>query len=97
MVNEFEVKSLILIDSSNFIDHEPLSNEVIVNIIKSSGQTHALNNNAALREEFQFHASLLESYKAVFFSKTNRLRLKTIMLRSQNVFDTESLCGVRYD
>lgn len=97
MANGFEVKGLILIDSPNPIDHEPLPNEVIANIIKSSGQTHALNNNAALREEFQFHASLLGSYKAVSFSKTNRLRLKTVMLRSQNVFDTESLCGVRYD
>ncbi len=97
MANGFEVKGLILIDSPNPIDHEPLPNEVIANVIKPSSQTHALNNNAALREEFQFNASLLGSYKAVSFSKTNRLRLKTVMLRSQDAFDTESLCGVRYD
>lgn len=97
MANGFEVKGLILIDSPNPIDHEPLPNEVVANIIKPSNQTHALNNNAALREEFQFNASLLGSYKAVSFSKTNRLRLKTVMLRSQDIFDTERLCGVRYD
>ena len=97
MANGFEVKGLILIDSPNPIDHEPLPNEVIASIIKPSSQAHASNNNAALREEFQFNASLLASYKAVSFSKTNRPRLKTVMLRSQDVFDTESLCGVRYD
>ena len=97
MVNGFEVKGLILIDSPNPIDHKPLPNEVIANIIKSSSQASALNNNAALKEEFQFNASLLGSYEAVSYSKMNRLRLKTVMLRSQDVFDTESLCGVRYD
>ena len=97
MANGFEVKGLILIDSPNPIDHEPLPNEVIASILKPSGQSHALTNNAALREEFQVNASLLEIYKAVSFSKTNRPRLKTVMLRSQDVLDTESLCGVRYD
>ena len=97
MASGFEVKGLILIDCPNPIAHEPLPNEVIANIIRPSSQTHALNNNPTLREEFQFNASLLGSYKAVSFSKTNRLRLKTVMLRSQDVFDTESLCGVRYN
>lgn len=97
MANGFEVQGLILIDSPNPIDHEPLPNEVITNIINPSNQTHALNDNAALRKEFQFNASLLRSYTAVSHSKPNSLRLKTVMLRSQDVFDTESLCGVRYD
>ena len=97
IANGFEVKGLILIDSPNPIDHEPLPSEVIANISKPSSQTHASNNDAALREEFQFNASLLGRYKAVSLSKTNRLRLKTVMLRSQDVFDTKSLCGVRYD
>ncbi|MCJ1393393.1 hypothetical protein MMC18_006267 [Xylographa bjoerkii] len=94
MVNGFEVKGLILIDSPYPIDHEPLPNEVIANIVTPSSQTHALNDNAALSEEFQINASLLGRYKP---SKANGLKLKTVMLRSQDVFDTESVCGVRYD
>ena len=97
VANGFEVKGLILIDSPNPIDHKPLPNEVIDNIIKRSSQTHALNANAALREEFQFNASLLGNYEATPSSQRNGLRLKTVMLRSQDVLDTESLCGVRYD
>jgi len=97
LANGFEVKGLILIDAPNPINHEPLPYEVIANIVKPSSQTHGPSNNAALREEFQLNASLLGNYKEVSFAGTNRPRLKTVMLRSQDVFDTERLCGVRYD
>lgn len=91
------MQGLILIDSPNPIDHKPLPIEVIASIVNTRGQTHALNNNTALREEFQFNASLLGSYKALPFSKTNGPRLNTVMLKSEDVLDTESACGVRYD
>ncbi|ORY65436.1 uncharacterized protein BCR38DRAFT_432775 [Pseudomassariella vexata] len=97
MAEGFEVKGLVLIDSPNPDDHKPLPNEVIANILKPSGQTLALNSHTALKEEFQFNASMLGNYKAVPLSKTNKPKLKTVMLRSQDIFDTEKLCGVRYD
>lgn len=97
MAKGFKVKGLILIDSPSPIDHEPLPAVVVANIIKPSGQSHASGNSAALEEEFMSNASLLGTYKPEFFHKANGERLKTVMLRSQDVFDTESLCGVRYD
>lgn len=91
------VKGLILIDSPSPVDHEPLPIEVVDTIIKPSSRANSLSSNTALKEEFLFCASLLGSYKAVSAAKTDRPRLKTVMLKSQDVFDTESLCGVRYD
>jgi len=93
----FEVKGLILIDSPSPIHHEPLPNEIIARIVSPRGQTRALNDTSALREEFQFNASLLGSYKALPVSETSGTGLKTVMLKSEDVLDTESLCGVRYD
>ncbi|KAI0133794.1 thioesterase domain-containing protein [Xylariales sp. AK1849] len=98
MANGFEVKGLILIDSPYPVNHEPLPNAVIANIVSPSSLSHhALNGRTELIEEFRFNASLLGSYEAVPFSRTNKLQLRTVMLRSQEVLDTESLCGVRYD
>ena len=97
MASGFEVKGLVLIDSPNPINHEPLPNEVVASITKSSSRTHASNSGAILREEFQFNASLLGSYKPVPLSQMSKRKLKTVMLRSQDVLDTERLCGVRYD
>lgn len=97
MANGFEVKGLILIDAPSPVDHKPLPAAVIASIIKPNGQSHASGNSAALEGEFLSNASLLGTYKPEFFSKANGKRLKTVMLRSQDVFDTENLCGVRYD
>ncbi len=97
MANGFEVKGLILIDSPNPIDHEPLPEEVISCIIKFPNQTSAAKASAALQEEFRFNASLLGIYEAAPLFATNGRKLKTVMLRSQDVLDTECLCGVSYE
>lgn len=93
-----EVKGLILIDSPSPIDHEPLPAAVISSIIKPSGQAHSFSSNRiALEDEFSSNAHLLGTYQPEPFSSTNGKGLKTIMLRSQDVLDTEALYGVRYD
>ncbi|KAH6648011.1 hypothetical protein BKA67DRAFT_610827 [Truncatella angustata] len=91
----FEVKGLVLIDSPSPINHEPLPAALIANITKSNAQFRnvALSSSNALKEEFLFNASLLGSYRPKSFSKA----IKTVMLRSQDVLDTEALCDVRYD
>jgi thioesterase domain-containing protein len=99
MAKGIDVKGLILIDSPSPINHEALPNEVIAKIIQSGSakQNHALDSNVALREEFQHNASLLKTYKPLPVSEENGSRFKVVMLRSQDTFDTENLCGVRYD
>ncbi|KAK7978163.1 hypothetical protein PG988_005653 [Apiospora saccharicola] len=95
-----EVKGLVLIDSPSPVDHEPLPAAIIANIIKSSGQpgNTTPGKYAALEEEFRCNADLLGIYKPEPFPKVaNGRSLKTVMLRSQDVFDPEALCGVRYD
>ncbi|KAK8134555.1 polyketide synthase [Apiospora sp. TS-2023a] len=95
-----EVKGLVLIDSPSPVDHEPLPAAIIANIIKSSGQpgNAPQGKYAALEEEFRCNADLLGIYKPEPFPKAaNGRGLKTVMLRSQDVFDPEALCGVRYD
>ncbi|KAI0470409.1 hypothetical protein GGR56DRAFT_149086 [Xylariaceae sp. FL0804] len=94
IANGVQVKGLILIDSPSPADHEALPDEVIAYVTKSSAQTGGLNHGTALREEFRRMASLLASYQP------GRLRhpgFKTVILRSRDVLDTQSLCGVRYD
>jgi len=101
VANGFEVKGLILIASPSPVDNEPLPAAVIASITKPSNQPHNQPHtsciSAALEAEFLSHAALLGTYKPEFFSKANGRRLKTVMLRSRDLFDTESLCGVRYD
>ncbi|KAK8035549.1 hypothetical protein PG993_010544 [Apiospora rasikravindrae] len=94
MADGFDVRGLILIDSPNPINHEPLPNEVIDSILKPS-QIHG--SNAALKGEFQFNASLLGDYLPIPLTNTNISKFRTVMLRSQDLFDTETLCGVRYE
>lgn len=95
-----EVKGLVLIDSPSPVDHEPLPAAIIANIIKSSSQPRNTppGKFAALEEEFRCNADLLGIYKPEPFPKAaNGRSLRTVMLRSQDVFDPEALCGVRYD
>ncbi|KAK7966407.1 type I iterative polyketide synthase [Apiospora aurea] len=88
MDDGFDVKGLLLIDSPIPIDHEPLPNEVISQVIRG---------NSALEEEFQFNASLLGDYCPTPLPSTAQACFRTVMLRSGDLFDTETLCGVRYD
>ncbi|KAK8066684.1 Orsellinic acid synthase [Apiospora hydei] len=88
MADGFDVRGLILIDSPSPIDHEPLPNEVISQVI---------GGNVALKEEFQFNASLLGDYRPTPLLSNSQTRLKTVMLRSEELFDTEILCGVQYE
>lgn len=94
----FEVKGLILIDSPNPIDHEPLPASIISKIIQPSHRPLGPPRKyAALEKEFSYNASLLGIYKPKPFYSVSGRRIKTVMLRSQDVFDSEALCGVRYD
>ncbi|KAF4443740.1 polyketide synthase [Fusarium austroafricanum] len=89
---------LVMIDSPSPVDHDPLPAAVIANIARSSGQmgTSASISNA-LEEEFTSNAALLGTYKPVPFPQTTGRVLRTAMLLSQDPFDTETLCGAKYD
>jgi thioesterase domain-containing protein len=100
MAKGFDVKGLVLVDSPSPIDHQPLPDDVISYAINLSDQkvVSVFKRHDAIRNEFQSNASLLGNYEAVPLPRqTGRRSLPTVMLRSQRVLDTESLCGVRYD
>ncbi|KAK6210644.1 Type I Iterative PKS [Pestalotiopsis sp. IQ-011] len=97
IANGSEVKGLVLIDSPNPINHEPLPEEVIASITKSNHQPGAATERTAMEEEFHYNASLLGQYDAVPLSSSNTAKLRTVMLRSREVMDTENLCGVSYE
>lgn len=93
------VKGLVLIDSPSPLKHEPLPAAIISGITKSIGQLEHLSSASRFRleEEFLSNASLLGIYEPESFPQATGSRLKTIMLRSQETLDTESLWHVRYD
>ncbi|KAH6950062.1 beta-ketoacyl synthase [Fusarium avenaceum] len=95
----FNVKGLVLIDSPSPVDHEPLPAAIITDITNPSGQPGPLDSGSskALEEEFISNASLLGIYKPRSFTEATGRSLKTIMLRSRDVLDTEALYGVNYD
>ncbi|KAM0344911.1 hypothetical protein ACHAPU_007044 [Fusarium lateritium] len=99
MVRGFDVKGLVLIDSPSPIDHEPLPAAVIASITRSSGQLGhpAPSSTNALEEEFLCNASLLGIYRPESIPDATGRSLKTVVLRSREVLDAETLCGVRYD
>lgn len=94
-----EVQGLILIDAPRPVDHEPLPPAIIAAISRPNGQSghFAAGSRVALEEEYLSNASLLGSYKPKSHHKATGKRLKAVMLRSQEVQDTEALWGVRYD
>ncbi|OIW26903.1 ketoacyl-synt-domain-containing protein [Coniochaeta ligniaria NRRL 30616] len=103
-VRGLEVKGLVLIDSPSPVDHEPLPAAVIAGITTTrqpsggGGQLTTLSDTSiALEQEFDSNASLLGAYRPESFPKATGRRLKTVMLRSQDVADTEARWGVRYD
>lgn len=83
------MKGLILIDSPSPINHKPLPEEVIAYVTRSN------STDGALAQEFRRNASLLGLYEPKPLDA--KTELKVIMLRSNDTFDTETLCGVRYD
>ncbi|KAM7199138.1 hypothetical protein V8F33_004613 [Rhypophila sp. PSN 637] len=84
----FEVKGLVLIDVPSPVDHEPLPEIIIDSICKGSSD--------AVKQEFLYNASLLGMYKPGV-REAVRLDLKTVMLQSRELFDTEEELGVRYE
>ncbi|KAM0234041.1 hypothetical protein ACHAP5_010219 [Fusarium lateritium] len=98
-IRGFDVKGLVLIDSPSPIDHEPLPAALIASIIGSSNETATLSSSSstALEEEFLSNASLLGHYKPRSFTEATGKTLKTAILRSRDVLDTQALCGVKYD
>jgi thioesterase domain-containing protein len=87
-----QVKGLVLIDSPYPVDHEPLPQGVISHITRSSP---AASHGTALAKEFEVNASLLSSYKP--HPVSDKYRVKTVMLRSEETFDTQSICGTQYE
>lgn len=98
VARRFKVKELILIDSPNPVNHKPLPASIISKIIQP---THQLLGppckQTALERGFSYNTDLLGTYKPEPFYSINRRRLKTVMLRSRDIFNSEALCGVRYD
>ena len=47
--------------------------------------------------EFQRNAALLADYLPTPFNAEQRTKIKTVFLRSQETFDTQATCNVRYD
>lgn len=96
----FQVKGLILIDSPCPGNHEPLPEKVIAHIVQSAtSKTKASYSHSteSLIAEFQRNAALLASYSPISFNAEQRMKIKTIFLRSQETFDTQTTCNIRYD
>ncbi|KAF7557675.1 hypothetical protein G7046_g5967 [Stylonectria norvegica] len=93
------VKGLVLIDSPSPVNHEPLPSAVISGITKPSSKYEHLawGSSVVIEEEFRSNASLLGAYKPESFPNATGRKLTTVLLRSQDVLDTEALYGVRYD
>lgn len=88
------MKGVILIDSPHPVGHEPLPDAIIAHVVKSASMNGA--GNAARQNiitQFQTNAALLGNYKAPQKGIPNA---KVVMLRSQDVFDCGTICGVRY-
>ena len=93
----FPVKGLILIDTPNPVNHQPLPDNVIQYICRSAkpGQEDPTSTaNTTLVRQFQQNAALLAKYHPVTHAHPV---FKTVMLRSRETFETEAACGVRYD
>ena len=87
-----------MIDSPLPRNHQPLPQEIVAYILSNNqnNANGATNNkdvvNPHLLAEFKLSATLLGSYSA-----PSTAPIKTVMLRNSDVFDTEALCGVKYD
>lgn len=90
----FDVKGLILIDAPFPINHKPLPDKVIEYVLSDPRKIKngITKTNPHLHTEFKRNAGLLGNY-----SPPTRNSIKAVMLRSRDTFDTEKLCGVRYD
>lgn len=92
----FQVKGLVLIDSPCPRKHEPLPEKIVAHILKSplpdanTGMSNIIN-------EFKHNASLLAKFDPLDFDNTKHAKIKTVYLQSQETFDTEASCGLRYD
>ncbi len=91
-----EVKGIILIDSPCPINHEPLPDPVIEHVIKvpSANGDESVIRQSLLRQ-FRTNAAMLGMYRLPP-SAASAPYPKIVMLRSQDIFDCEALCGVHY-
>lgn len=96
----FHIKGLLLIDSPYPVNHEPLPDKVIAHVVQSATsktKAHPGQSTASLTDGFQRSAALLADYHATPFNEEQRMKIKTIFLRSQDTLDTQATCDVRYD
>jgi len=92
------VKGLILIDSPYPIEHKPIPQEVISHILQPTTvkKNHDLEFNDMLVEEFRHNAALLGSYTPTALTGSKTFGIPTVMLQSQDTFNAEAHCGVKY-
>ncbi|KAK3337599.1 hypothetical protein B0T19DRAFT_455496, partial [Cercophora scortea] len=92
----FTIRGLVLIDSPSPINHCPLPEKVIASILPPTCSTSSSSSTSQqLRREFLSNAALLGSYIPKPYP---RRPLRTVVLRSREVYDVERICGpgVRY-
>lgn len=93
----FDVKGLVLIDSPCPINHVALPDSVIKRILEPYELNGRHDSAKDLVTEFRHNAALLEAYQPFELSGREHGSYKTVMLQSQETFDTMKLCGVSYD
>lgn len=87
----------MLIDSPYPINHSPLPNAVISHIVKESSAAHR-GVISDLVKEFERNATLLSKYTPYDVDGGGGgMILKTAYLKGQKVFNSDALCGVKYD
>ena len=97
VTNGFKIRGLVLIDSPSPINHEPLPTALIAHVARPMERLNVSRYSTDLKDEFVFNASLLGNYNPRPFLESQGRGLRTAMLRSTEVLDTQRLCNVRYD
>lgn len=92
----FQVKGLVLIDSPCPSKHEPLPEKIVDHILKSH-LPYANPGISNIMSEFKRNAALLAKFDPLDFDNTRHAKIKTVYLQSRETFNTEELCGLRYD
>ncbi|KAI1324240.1 hypothetical protein F5Y16DRAFT_412155 [Xylariaceae sp. FL0255] len=92
-----KIAGLILIDSPLPVDHKGLPQEVISYVISKATSKGPVTDAAKqarerLGKRFEYHAGLLESYRA----KPQDGKISCVVLKCARSLDTETLCNVSY-
>ncbi|KAK3695799.1 beta-ketoacyl synthase [Podospora appendiculata] len=88
----FTIRGLILIDAPSPVNHSPLPEKIIASILPTTTTTTTTTSSTShnLRQEFLSNAALLGTYTPKAYPARG---LRTVVLRSREVFDVERVCG----